>query len=116
MASVFNMQEIGYALEKIGDFIRRSGSGALPGYANAGITAVIVESLRACEEKLRAHHTPKDVIAYHLGPAIYAACQLQSHVTGDKSDIPNRDAAEVYRGFLKARIEELHHMEQGLDS
>ena len=116
MASVFDIEKIQYALEKIGDFIRGSGSGAVPGYANVGITADIVESLCAFEEKLRVHHTPADEIDHDLGPAIYAACQLQSYVTGDKNDIANRMAARVYLDFLGARIDKLRQLEQDLDS
>lgn len=115
MASAFNMQEISYALEKFAEFIHRSGSGAIPGYADTA-SKVIVDSLRAFERKLRAHGTPADEIDYDLGPAIDAACQLQSYVTGDKTDIANRQAARVYLGFLEARIEELRKREQDLDS
>jgi hypothetical protein len=115
MASVFDQQEIGYALEKFGDFIKGSGSGAdVPGWADTG-SKVIIDSLRAYEEKLQAHRVPPDEREYHLGPAIYAICELQAFVTGDKSDIANRKAARVYLDFLVARIEKLRQLEQDLD-
>ena len=114
MASVFNMQKMHYALEKFSDFIRGSGSGALSAYAATYATAVI-DSLRAFEEKLRAQDTADD-IDYYLGTAIYAACQFQSYITGDKSDIANQNAALVYRDFLEAKIEKLHLLEQDMDS
>jgi len=100
MASVFDEQQIGYALEKFADFIKDSGSGAeIPGWADTA-SKVIIDSLRAFEEKLQAHHVPPDEREYHLGPAVYAICELQAFVTGDKSDIANGKAARVYRDFL----------------
>jgi hypothetical protein len=115
MASVFDEQQIGHALEKFADFIKDSGSGAeIPGWADTA-SKVIIDSLRAFEEKLQAHHVPPDEREYHLGPAVYAICELQAFVRGDKSDVANRMAARVYRDFLTARIEELRKMEQDLD-
>ena len=115
MASVFDMRRMHYALEKFSDFIRGSGSGALSVYAAERAT-VVIDSLCAFEEKLQAHGTRADDIEFYLGTAIYAACQFQAYVTGDKSDIANQNAALVYRDFLEARIEKLHHLEQDLDS
>ena len=115
MASVFDMRRMHYALEKFSDFIRGSGSGALPEYTVMYATGVI-DSLCAFEEKLQARGTSADDIEFYLGTAIYAACQFQAYVTGDKSDIANQNAALVYRDFLEARIEKLHHLEQDLDS
>lgn len=115
MGSVFDDQKISYALEKIGDFIRGSGSGAkIPGWSDTA-SKVIIDNLRAFEEKLRTHHVPEDEYAYHVGCAIYAACELQSWVTSDKSDIANRNAALVYRDFLAAKIKELRELERQLD-
>src|SRR5215467_10719520 len=115
MASVLNMRRMHYALEKFSDFIRGSGSGALSAYAAERAT-VVIDSLCAFEEKLQAHGTRADDIEFYLGTAIYAACQFQAYVTGDKSDIANQNAALVYRDFLEARIEKLHHLEQDMDS
>ena len=115
MASVFNMQKMHYALEKFSDFIRGSGSGALSAYA-ATYATVVIDSLRAFEEKLLAHGTQADEIDFYLGTAIYTACQFQSYITGDKSDIVNQNAALVYRDFLEAKIEKLHLLEQDMDS
>jgi hypothetical protein len=114
MASAFDDRAISYALEKIGDFIRNSGSGASLEWSDAA-TKVIVDNLRAFEKKLRARHVPEDECAYHMGSAIYAACELQSFVAGDKSDIANKSAATVYRVFLAAKITELRQWEQALD-
>ena len=46
---------------------------------------------------------------------MYAACQFQAYVTGDKSDIANQNAALLYRDFLEAKIEKLHLREQDMD-
>lgn len=115
MASVFNMQKMHYALEKFSDFIRGYGSGAQSAYTVIYATGVI-DSLCAFEEKLQAHATRADDIEFYLGTAMYAACQFQAYVTGDKSDIANQNAALVYRDFLEAKIEKLHLLEQDMDS
>jgi hypothetical protein len=113
MASVFDEPKISYALEKIGDFIHQSGSGALPQWSNTA-TKIIIDSLRAFGEKVgKSGVEPTE---HDLDLAIYAACELQAFVTGDKSDIANRSAASVYRGFLARKIEELRNVERELES
>ena len=62
------------------------------------------------------HGTPADEIDHDLGPAIYAACQFQSYVTRDKSEIVNQIAAGLYLDFLEARIGNLRRLEQDLNS
>jgi len=115
MAYVFDMRRMHYALEKFSDFIRGSGSGAQSAYATIYATGVI-DSLCAFEEKLQAHGTRADDIEFYVGTAIYAACQFQAYITGDKSDIANQNAALVYRDFLETKIEKLHLLEQDMDS
>ena len=115
MASVLNMRRMHYALEKFTDFIRGSGSGAQSAYAAIYATGVI-DSLCAFEEKLQAHGTPADDIEFYVGAALYAACQFQAYVTGNKSDIANQNVALVYRDFLETKIEKLHLLEQDMDS
>jgi hypothetical protein len=41
MASVFDDRAISYALEKIGDFIRNSGSGAIPEWSDAASKVIV---------------------------------------------------------------------------
>jgi hypothetical protein len=113
MASVFDEGQISYALEKVGDFIRNSGSGAHPQWSDSAIK-VIINSLRAFREKAKKFGVEPSEC--DLDGAIYAACELQSFVTGDKSDIANRDVAAVYRGFLANKIEELRKLERDLES
>jgi len=115
VASVFDEQKIGHALEIFDDFISGSGSGwAIPGWADAA-SKVIIDSLQAFEEKLQAHHGQADEREYEVGIAIYAICELQSFFMGDTSDVANRKAARVYRDFLAAKIKELRQMEQDVD-
>ncbi len=98
---------VSYALEKIGDFIRGSGSGkAVPGWSDTA-TKVIIESLRGYKERLLEHNISPDECEHEVGTAIYAICELQAFITGDKTDIANRKAAAVYLGFLAARMAEL---------
>ena len=115
MPSVFDERKIAYAIEKFGDFIHGSGSGAIPGYADAGCM-FIIDGLQAFDEKLLAHQISAEEREYHVGTASYAICELQAFVTGDKTDIPNRKAARVYLDFLAAKLEKLREMERELDS
>jgi len=110
MASSFDAPKISYALEKFGDFIRGSGTGSLPVWSDAG-SKVIIDCLRNFRELLCAHGSA-DEAEYLVDPAIYAACELQSFVTGDRSDIANRTAALVYRDFLEMRIAALQKMDE----
>jgi hypothetical protein len=113
---VFNQQQISYALEKFVDFINRSGSGYdVPGWSDAA-SKVIIDSLRAFDEKLKAQNMKPDVREYQVEPAIYAICELQAFIAGDQSDVANRKAARIYRDFLAGRIEELRQMKQELES
>lgn len=72
MDSAFDNQKISYALENFGDFIRGSGSGAIPEWSDAA-SKVIIDSLRAFQEKLRSHGRSQDECAYELDAAMYAA-------------------------------------------
>jgi hypothetical protein len=110
---VFDRQKIDYALEEFGDFINGSGSGANPEWTDSA--RKVIASLQAFEEKLKSHHVPPAERDYDVVIAIYAICELQSFVTGDKSDVRNRKAARVYRDFLAAKIEQLRQLEQDLD-
>jgi hypothetical protein len=113
MASMFDQQKISYALERFADFINESGSGAVPGWADH-FGKVIFDSLQAYSDKLREHGFSDDVRDSHVGLAIYAYFEPQAFVTRDKSDIPNRSAARVYRHFLETRLEELRKQESEL--
>lgn len=74
MASVFDQQKIGYALEKFADLINGFGSRAIPGWADEECK-VIIDSLQAFEEKLRAHHVTPDEREYDA--EFKAAVRLQ---------------------------------------
>jgi hypothetical protein len=115
MATVFDdrkMSEISSALEKFADFINDSDSGAVPAWTDAA-SKIIIGSLRDFEAKLRERDTYSGEIEYEVGTATYAICELQSFVTGEKSDIANRKAARVYRDFLAWKIENLRRLERG---
>lgn len=116
MASVFDAEKIDYALEKLGDFINKSGTGfEVPEWANTASKSII-DSLRAFEHKMRAGGCSESMIDNDLGIAIYAVCELQSYVTGERGDIPkNQKAARIYRDFLAAKIEGLRRLEHELD-
>lgn len=71
----------------------------LAGWGNT-TSKVIVDNLRAFEEKLRAHGIPANKIHRELGTAIYTVCELQAYVTGNRSDVVDQKTALEYRDFL----------------
>jgi hypothetical protein len=66
MASVFDEGQISYALEKIGDYIRESGSGANPEWSDTA-TKIIIDSLRAFAEKAEKLVVLQFAVAVALG-------------------------------------------------
>jgi hypothetical protein len=97
-----------HALEKIGEFIRHSGSGALIAYD----VEIIVGKLEQFEEKLRNHRAkPTET---ELPMALYAAKELQKFIKGEKGDIAGKISAEVYWRYLRSEIENLRKYEREL--
>jgi len=106
-----------YALEKIGDFLRNSGSGALPGYASTAaseIITAIISALEKFDEKLRA--AGAEPSEYGVALAGYAAMELKKLTDGEKGDIANNDCAEVFLRFLWYRINEMMEFEKEIDA
>lgn len=109
MASVFDEMQISYALEKIGDYVHNSGTGALPGYSDTAIK-IILDSLLAFREKAEKLDVTPD--EYDLDAIQYTICELQAFITDDKSEIASRRAANVYYRFLACKIEDLRKLER----
>ncbi len=107
--SVFKAHNVAYAMEKIGDFFRGSGSGILAGWPETS-AKIIVEALQELTLKLAdAGMTPEATV---LPLAVYTACELQKYLRPERSDIPNRDAARVYYRCLRSLIRELSQTDQ----
>lgn len=112
MSPVFRKHNVGYALEKIGDFLRGTGSGVLAGWPETS-AKMIVEALRELESEMRlAGMTPEATV---LPLAIYTALELQKHLQGAASDVPNRKAARVYFRCLGSLIRELRMTDEQLE-
>jgi len=112
MSGIFKKHNVRYALEKIGDFLRGTGSGVLAGWPETS-AKMIVEALRELESEMRvAGMTPETSI---LPLAIYAAHELQKHLKAESSDIRNRNAARVYFRCLGSLIRELRLIDQQLE-
>jgi hypothetical protein len=102
--AVFKAHNVTYAIEKIGDFFRGSGSGILAGWPETS-AKIIVEALQELSIKLAgAGMTPEATV---LPMALYTARELQKYLKPERSDIPNRDAARVYYRCLRSLIREL---------
>ncbi|HET7750967.1 MAG TPA: hypothetical protein VFK81_16380 [Terriglobales bacterium] len=107
--AVLKAHNVAYAIEKIGDFFRGTGSGILAGWPETS-AKIIVEALQELSVKLAsAGVTPE---ATSLPMAIYTARELQKYLKPAPSDIPNRDAARVYYRCLRSLIRELSQVDK----
>ena len=102
--SVFKAHNVAYAMEKIGDFFRGSGSGILAGWPETS-AKIIVEALEELSENVR--NAGMTVEATAIPMALYTARELRKYLRPEPSDIPNRDAARVYYRCLRSLIREL---------
>lgn len=102
--SIFKAHNVAYAIEKIGDFFRGSGSGILPGWPEAS-AKIIVEALQELSLNLRNAGLPAEATALPL--ALYTARELQKYLRAQRSDIPSGDAARVFYRCLRSLIREL---------
>lgn len=107
--AIFKAHNIAYAIEKIGDFFRGSGSGILVGWPETS-AKIIVEALETLSVNLSiAGVTPE---ATALPMALYSARELRKYLKNEPSDIPNRDAARVYYRCLRSLIRELSQIDK----
>jgi hypothetical protein len=107
--AVFKAHNVTYAIEKIGDFFRGTGSGILAGWPETS-AKIIVEALQELSGKLAtAGFTPE---ATSLPMALYTARELQKYLKPERSDIPNREAARVYYRCLRSLIRELAQVDK----
>ena len=107
--AVFKAHNVTYAIEKIGDFFRGTGSGILAGWPETS-AKIIVEALQELSVKLAsAGFTPE---ATSLPMALYTARELQRYLKPERSDIANRDAARVYYRCLRSLLRELSQVDK----
>lgn len=112
MNSVLQKHNVGYALEKIGDFLRGNGSGVLAGWPETS-AKIIVEALQELEREMRAARLTPEASVLPL--AAYTARELQKHLKPAPSDIANQNAARVYYRCLCSLIRELRQIEKQLE-
>jgi hypothetical protein len=106
---VFKTHNAAYAMDKIGDFFRGSGSGILAGWPETS-AKIIVETLEALSVNLtNAGVTPEATV---LPMALYTARELRKYFKPERSDIPNRNAAQVYYRCLRSLIRELSQIDK----
>jgi hypothetical protein len=107
--AVLKAHNVAYAIEKIGDFFRGTGSGILAGWPETS-AKIIVEALQELSVKLTsAGMVPEATV---LPMALYTARELQKYLKPERSDIPNQDAARVYYRCLRSLIRELNQVDK----
>lgn len=107
--SVFKAHNVAYALEKIGDFFRGSGSGILAGWPETS-AKIIVEALEELSENVRNAGMTAEATAIPM--ALYTARELQKYLRPERSDILNQDAGRVYYRCLRSVIRELSQIDK----
>ena len=112
MASVFKRHNVTYAMEKIGDFLRGTGSGVLAGWPETS-AKIVTEALHELgNEMTAAGMTPEATV---LPLAIYTSRELQKHLKPAPSDISNHNAARVYYRCLLSLVKELGQLDHALE-
>ena len=87
-----------YALEKLGDWIRQSGSGAFTGDTPI---KMLRKSLEAYIQAI-ADTDPNDDFIKHDVPRIeYTLGELEKFINHQPSEIKGNEGAEIYRFFLQ---------------
>jgi hypothetical protein len=103
-SAVFKAHNVAYAMEKISDFFRGTGSGILAGWPGTS-AKIIVEALEELGTTIGKAGMTAEATA--LPMALYTARELQKYLKPERSDIPNREAARVYYRCLRSLIREL---------
>jgi hypothetical protein len=112
MKPAFEEHRVDQALEKIDDVLKSQSVGhGAPSWAEAH-GKDLVEALQQLQERTRARHMSLQQGA--LPVAVYAARELRKYLAGGKSDIANKDAAELFYRALVGMIEELPALDQKL--
>lgn len=107
MSPVF--ETTSYDLEKVGDFVHGSGSGADPTWRGVAIQR-IVNALEGLASKVRGQgHNPEESA---LPRALYAARELQKYIARNQSDISGQKCADVFTHYLRHEIRELREFER----
>lgn len=105
-----------YAIGKIGDWIRYSGTGECLG--NWPITQ-LRQSLNAFKAEIaKTGRNPEKEpvgVAGELPLINYALDELEKFMTGKPAEIATRKAAEVFQEFLHAKFYHLREMAQELE-
>jgi hypothetical protein len=108
-ASIFKAHNVAYAVEKIGDYFRGSGSGILAGWPETS-AKIIVEALEELSVNVTSAGMSPEATA--LPMALYTARELRKFLRPERCDILNRDAARVYYRCLRSLIRELSQIDK----
>lgn len=111
-ATALNTGQPLYASEKIGEWLRQSGTGA---YTGDTPIQLLRESMKAFRDRLAETDSGDDIIKYEMTLVTYALDQFESYINHRSSDIPNHQAAEVYQNFLHYQWKRFREWADDLD-
>jgi hypothetical protein len=114
MKPAFEEHKVDQALAELGKVLGKpSGGYGVPSWA-VGHANDIVRALEEVKERMRLRHMTLRHGAFPL--AIYAARELRKYIAGERSDIPNKDAAQIFYHSLINLVQELRTTDQQLAS
>jgi hypothetical protein len=111
--SVFDGKNPSYALEKIGDYLNRSGSGYL-GFGEIGVR-LIVQALNELRSKVEKHEVDFPGSIELLNRALWNAQCLEALFVRPGLIIGKRREARKMLKSLRSEVGELRKLERALD-
>jgi hypothetical protein len=101
-----------YAIEKIGDWIRQSGTGAFTGDVPIKMLRQSLDAFAAAIED----SDPNDDFIKHDVPLVrYTLDELEKYINRQQSDVKSDSGAQIYHYFLQRQWQEFKEMAQERD-
>ena len=110
------LQPVWYAIEKIGEWARQSGSGQHFGVVSVEEIRKSLQNLKLEISKTgRNPETDPPGIAHLFPDLYYVLDQLEQYMQGRRADISSQSAAHVFYDWLYFTMKELRTMARELD-
>src|SRR5260370_35135406 len=98
-----------YALEKLGDWIRQSGTGAFTGDVPI---KMLRQSLGAFVGAIEDKDPNDDFLKHDLPLVRYTLDELEKYINRQQSEVKSDSGAQIYRYFLQRQWQEFKEMAQ----
>jgi hypothetical protein len=110
------LKPVWYAIEKVGDWARQSGSGQYFGTTPIEEIREALDNFKKEISKTGRHpdHDPPG-IAGEFPEICYVLDQLEAFISGKQADISTRAAAGVFQGWLSYAMDHMREMAVEMD-